>query len=142
MTPVRGLHHVSLGVTDLDASARFYDAVLAPLGLVRAWSDLRPGESGQGVGYGFSAGGGDLLALKHRPAEAVATGAGFHLAFAAPTRAAVRQFHAAACALGATSIGDPGVRPAYGEHYYAAFVLDPDGHRLEAVIDEPGSDRG
>ena len=141
MSAGRGLHHVSLGVRDLDASIRFYDAVLAPLGLVRVWSDLRPGESGQGAGYGVP-GGADQLALKHRPAEAVATGAGFHLAFAAPSRAAVREFHGAATALGVRSTGEPGVRPAYGEHYYAAYVLDPDGHRLEAVSDEPGIDPG
>jgi len=70
-----GIHHLSLGVRDIQASLRFYDAALAPLGLVRVWSDLRPGEPGQGVGY--------------------------------------------------------------GEHCYAAFVIDPDGHRLEAVIDTP-----
>lgn len=129
-----GLHHLSLGVTDLPRSVRFYDAVLAPLGLVRVWSDLRPGEPGQAVGYGV-AGGGDVLALKERPGERVATGAGFHLALAAPSRAAVHDFHAAALAHGGRDVGPPGPRPAYGPHYYAAFVLDPDGHRLEAVID-------
>ena len=138
MIAAAGLHHVSLGVRDLDESIRFYDAVLAPLGLVRVWSDLRDGGSGQGVGYGVPDGG-DQLALKHRPAETVATGAGFHLAFAAPSRAAVREFHAAAIALGARSLGEPGVRPAYGPHYFAAYVLDPDGHRLEAVVDRPDS---
>ena len=135
MTP--GLHHLSLGVSDLSRSVRFYDAVLAPLGLVRVWSDLRPGEPGQAVGYGV-AGAGDVLALKeHATGAAVATGAGFHLAFAAPTRAAVHSFHEVALAHGAHDAGPPGPRPAYGPHYYAAFVLDPDGHRLEAVLDTP-----
>jgi catechol 2,3-dioxygenase-like lactoylglutathione lyase family enzyme len=131
-----GVHHLSLGVRDIAVSLRFYDAVLAPLGLVRVWSDLRPGEAGQAVGYGFP-GHADALALKERPAQQVELGAGFHLAFAAPSRAAVDRFHAAALASGGATGGAPGLRPAYGEHYYAAFVLDPDGHRLEAVIDTP-----
>jgi catechol 2,3-dioxygenase-like lactoylglutathione lyase family enzyme len=135
-----GLHHLSIGITDVGRSARFYDAALAPLGLVRVWSDIRPGEAGQAVGYGLP-GGADLLALKHRPDAAVASGAGFHLAFAAPSRAAVDGFHAESIAHGGRSDGAPGLRTAYGEHYYAAFVLDPDGHRLEAVIDS-AADRG
>ncbi|MCE3284107.1 MAG: glyoxalase [Steroidobacteraceae bacterium] len=129
-----GLHHLSLGTTDLGRSVRFYDAALAPLGLVRVWSDIRPGEPGQAVGYGRP-GGPDVLALKQRSGVAVDSGAGFHLAFAAPSRAAVDRFHAESIAHGGRSNGSPGLRPAYGDHYYAAFVLDPDGHRLEAVID-------
>ena len=138
MTILRsGLHHLSLGITDLDRSARFYDAALAPLGLERVWSDIRPGEAGQAVGYGVR-GGADVLALKHRPGAAVASGAGFHVAFAAPSRSAVDRFHAESIAHGGRSDGAPGLRPAYGDHYYAAFVLDPDGHRLEAVVDSAG----
>jgi catechol 2,3-dioxygenase-like lactoylglutathione lyase family enzyme len=129
-----GLHHLSLGVTDLESSAQFYDAALAPLGLVRVWSDVRAGQPGQAVGYGVP-GGADVLALKQR--DRVAPGAGFHLALAAPSRTAVDRFHAAALRHGGRSDGAPGLRPAYGQHYYAAFVLDPDGHRLEAVIDVP-----
>jgi catechol 2,3-dioxygenase-like lactoylglutathione lyase family enzyme len=131
-----GIHHLSLGVRDILVSVHFYDAILAPLGLVRVWSDLRPGESGQGVGYGVP-GSSDVLALKERAHEPVGLGSGFHLAFAAPSQAAVQRFHAAALAHGGCDGGVPGPRPAYGEHYYAAFVLDPDGHRLEAVIDTP-----
>lgn len=131
-----GLHHLSLGVRDIQVSLRFYDAVLSPLGLVRVWSDLRPGEPGQGAGFGLP-GGLDVLALKERPTEGVAVGSGFHLAFAAPSRAAVDRFHEIALTCGGRSEGAPGPRPAYGQHYYAAFVLDPDGHRLEAVIDTP-----
>jgi catechol 2,3-dioxygenase-like lactoylglutathione lyase family enzyme len=131
-----GLHHLSLGVTDLEGSARFYDATLEALGLVRVWSDVRPGEPGQAIGYGRP-GQGDLLALKHRPGATVATGAGFHLALAASSHEAVDAFHAAALAHGGTCNGPPGLRPAYGPHYYAAFVRDPDGHRLEAVFDAP-----
>ena len=127
---------MSLGVQDILVSLRFYDAVLAPLGLVRVWSDLRAAEPGQGVGYGLP-GGTDVLALKERATEPVGLGSGFHLAFAAPSRAAVERFHAIALSCGGRSAGAPGPRPDYGEYYYAAFVLDPDGHRLEAVIDTP-----
>ncbi|MCB1590542.1 MAG: VOC family protein [Xanthomonadales bacterium] len=124
------LHHLSLGVRDLTLSIRFYDAVLAELGLVRVWSDLRPGEAGQGVGYG-PVGADDLLALKQRD-EACAS-PGFHLALAAGSHAAVKRFHARALACGGADAGVPGLRPQYGARYYAAFVTDPDGHRLEAV---------
>lgn len=129
------LHHISLGVTDIERAPVFYDAVLAPLGYVRVWSDLRPGEDGQAVGYGLP-GGGDKLALKHRPAEHK-PGPGFHLAFAAPDRATVALFHAAALVKGGADNGLPGLRSHYGPHYYAAFVIDPDGHALEAVFNAP-----
>lgn len=130
------LHHVSLGVRDLESSARFYDAALAALGYVRVWSDLRGGREGRAVGYGLP-GAGDSLALKERGADRIAPGAGFHLAFTAPNRAAVDRFHDAALRHGGRDNGTPGLRPDYGEHYYAAFVIDPDGHRIEAVINEP-----
>lgn len=130
------LHHLSLGVHDIERAARFYDAVLAALGHVRVWSDLRPGQPGQAVGYGRP-GGGDQLALKQSPAESRVPGPGFHLAFAAPSRAAVDQFHAQALCHGGRDNGAPGLRPHYGAHYYAAFVIDPDGHRIEAVINTP-----
>jgi catechol 2,3-dioxygenase-like lactoylglutathione lyase family enzyme len=67
------LHHVSLGVRDIEASARFYDAVLSILGYDRVWSDLRPGQEGQAVGYGY-VGGGDKLALKQRNVGGLASG--------------------------------------------------------------------
>ena len=127
------LHHISLGVSDIELAAAFYDAILAPLGYVRVWDDLRPGETGQAVGYG-PAGGGDKLALKHQPEGSRPPGPGFHLAFAAPDEAAVQRFHLAALAQGGTDNGAPGLRAHYGPHYYAAFVIDPDGHRLEAVF--------
>ncbi len=125
------LHHLSLGAVDIERALRFYDAVLAPLGYVRVWSDLRPGEQGQAVGYG-TRGGGDRLAIK-QVAEPVPQIPGFHVAFSASTPAAVRAFHAAALQAGGTDNGAPGLRPHYGPTYYAAFVVDPEGHRLEAV---------
>ncbi|ANK93202.1 MULTISPECIES: VOC family protein [Rhizobium] len=130
------LHHASLGVSDIERSAAFYDAALAALGYVRVWDDIRPGEADQAIGYGLP-GGGDKLAIKHRPDGQRPPGSGFHLAFAAPSRQAVDGFHAAAIAHGGRDNGAPGLRPHYGEHYYAAFVIDPDGHALEAVINSP-----
>lgn len=129
------LHHISLGVRDIELSARFYDAVLSTLGYVRVWSDLRPGKEGQAVGYGM-AGRGDNFALKEKPFAQLAPGHGFHLAFTAPSRVAVDRFHEAALQHGGVDNGAPGLRPRYGEHYYAAFAIDPDGHRIEAVINE------
>ena len=125
------LHHLSIGVQDIDKAARFYDAALAPLGYGRVWSDLRPGERGQAVGYG-PAGAGDKLAVK-QVAGPVAQLPGFHIAFSAPSRAAVVAFHAAALLAGGRDNGPPGLRPDYGAHYFAAFAIDPEGYRLEAV---------
>ena len=129
-------HHVSLGSNDLERSAAFYDAALAPLGYVRVWDDLRPGEPDQAVGYG-PPGGGDKLAIKFRPKGQRPPGPGFHLAFAAPDRQSIGQFHSAALAHGGRDNGAPGPRADYGPHYYATFVIDPDGHHLEAVLNAP-----
>ena len=117
--------HLSFGVADLARATRFYDTALAALGYARVWT------SEHAVGYG-SAGGADKLALFPR-ADASAPGAGFHLAFDAASPEAVDRFHAAAIAAGGTDNGAPGLRARYGPTYYAAFVIDPDGHRLEAV---------
>ena len=125
------LHHISIGAEDIERAARFYDAALAPLGYVRVWTDLRPGEQEQAVGYG-PAGSGDKLAIKQVP-QPVPNIHGFHVAFSAPSRPAVSAFHAAALATGGTDNGLPGLRPDYGPNYFAAFVVDPEGHRLEAV---------
>lgn len=129
------LHHLSLGTRDIGRAATFYDAALAPLGYTRVWSDLRPGEAGQAVGYG-PPDSGDKLAIKANDA-ARAPGPGFHIAFAAPSRAAIDAFHAAAIASGGIDNGPPGLRPHYGPTYYAAFVIDPDGHHIEAVFKGP-----
>jgi len=121
------LHHISLGVSDLGRSAAFYDAVLAPLGYVRVWTDSTA------IGYG-EPGGGDKLAIKLRKEGAMAPGPGFHLALSAPDRDAVTRFHEAALAHGGQDNGAAGLRPHYGPNYFAAFVIDPDGYRIEAVI--------
>jgi catechol 2,3-dioxygenase-like lactoylglutathione lyase family enzyme len=125
------LHHLSIGAKDIERAARFYDAVMKPLGYVRVWTDLRPGEEEQAVGYGIP-GSGDKLAIKQVSRD-IPVIPGFHIAFAAKTRAAVQDFHAAALATGGKDNGAPGLRPDYGDNYFAAFVLDPEGHRIEAV---------
>lgn len=130
------LHHISFGLTDLHRSVRFYDAVLACRGYQRVWTDFAEDDPDAAVGYG-DAGGGDNFALKLRAGQQVIAGAGFHLAFTAPTRSAVDAFYAAALANGGLDNGPAGLRPDYGDHYYAAFVLDPDGHRIEAVLNLP-----
>jgi catechol 2,3-dioxygenase-like lactoylglutathione lyase family enzyme len=124
------LHHLSFGVTDLTRSAAFYDAALSELGYVRVWADKTA------VGYGY-AGGDDKLAIKLRPTGIIVPGPGFHVAFAAPSREAVSRFYEEALRHGGKDNGAPGLRPDDGEHYYAAFVVDPDGYRIEAVINEP-----
>jgi len=124
------LHRVSFGVSNLERSAAFYDAALAVLGYVRVWTDATA------VGYGLAAGQ-DLFAVKLKASDAVAPGPGFHLAFTAPSREAIARFHAEALAHGGQDNGAPGLRPAYGPNYFAAFVIDPDGYPIEAVTTLP-----
>ena len=123
------LHHISFGVRDLARSGAFYDAALGALGFRRVFN----GE--KSIGYGV-VDGDDLLLLNRNP-DASAPGPGFHLAFAAPSREAVDAFHAAALRVGGQDNGQPGLRANYGASYYAAFLIDPDGHRIEAVTDAP-----
>ncbi|WP_300618788.1 VOC family protein [Dokdonella sp.] len=122
-------HHVSLGVRNLSLSGAFYDAALGALGFRRVF------EGDESIGYGL-VDGQDLLLLNLDPA-ASPPGPGFHLAFATSSRAVVDAFHAAALRVGGRDNGPPGLRPHYGRDYYAAFLIDPDGHRIEAVINSP-----
>jgi catechol 2,3-dioxygenase-like lactoylglutathione lyase family enzyme len=124
------LHHLSFVVAKLDRASAFYDAALSALGYVRVWDGT------DAVGYGLP-GGDDKFAIKVRTDPVVAPGIGFHAAFAAPNREAVDRFHAAALLHGGIDDGRPGLRPHYGPDYYAAFVIDPDGYRIEAVINDP-----
>jgi catechol 2,3-dioxygenase-like lactoylglutathione lyase family enzyme len=121
------ISHLSIGVSDLERATEFYDAVLAALGYGRVYTGPRS------VGYG-TPDGREPFALKQRASADIGVDAGFHLAFVAESREAVRAFHAQALARGALDDGAPGLRPHYGPSYYAAFVVDPDGHRLEAVF--------
>lgn len=116
--------HVSIGVRDLAKAKRFYDAVLEPLGC-RCLS-----ASDASLGYGRDAVALWIGSTTHPvPAEPRSN---LHFCFSAPTRASVDAFHAAALRAGGKDNGAPGVREEYAPSYYAAFVMDPDGYRLEA----------
>ena len=124
------LDHVSVGVTDISRSRGFYDAVLRPLGLVRI---VDFGE-GRGSDYGAAAGSIGVEFTITREAEVRTPIPGAHVCFRAPDRSAVDAFYAAALASGGRDDGAPGLRPQYHVDYYGAFVLDPDGHRIEAFV--------
>ncbi len=121
------LLYVTLGTNDVDRAARFYDAALAPLGLIR-----RATEEAE-VGYGFPA---DhrirIWVTQPYDGKAASIGNGSMLALIAPSQQAVQDFHAAALAAGGIDEGAPGLRP-YGPAFYAAYVRDPDGNKLSAV---------
>ena len=126
------LDHVSLGVTNLERSRLFYDAALRPLEIVRT-VDFG---SERGSDYGEMAGQlGVEFTITLEPG--VAPSRGMHLCLRAPDRAAVQSFHSAALAAGGRDDGPPGPRPLYHADYFAAFVLDPDGHNIEAVCHAP-----
>jgi catechol 2,3-dioxygenase-like lactoylglutathione lyase family enzyme len=128
------LHHLSFAVLDLARSARFYDAVLAPLGYVRAWThEAGDGYKEAAVGYGLP-GADDEFAVRVRPDEVGVPGDGFHVAFSAPSQDAVTAFYRAALEHGGRDNGGVGFHPEHGPDYFAAFVFDPDGHRIEAVV--------
>lgn len=118
------LDHISLRVTDLSRSKKFYAAALAPLGysLVMEFEGM----------CGFGVGGKPDFWLTQVPQTIP-----MHVAFASPDRKSVTAFHAAAMAAGATDNGAAGPRPHYHQNYFGAFVLDPDGHNIEAVIHRP-----
>jgi catechol 2,3-dioxygenase-like lactoylglutathione lyase family enzyme len=121
--------HVSIGVKDLERSLRFYDAILTPLGYERLW------KTDTGIGYGL-----DRISLwiaqVERPVPADRS-SGLHFCFIAPDIAAVEAFHAAGIANGGEDNGPPGLRPEYSQFYYAGFIIDPDGYRLEAFFKIP-----
>jgi catechol 2,3-dioxygenase-like lactoylglutathione lyase family enzyme len=116
------LDHVTIGVTDLDRARAFYDRALAPLGIERLYAD---GDNYSGYGVRPKA----FFWIGRRPE--VLTGA--HIAFAASDRVTVDAFYEAAIAAGGRDNGAPGLRPQYAPTFYGAFVLDPDGHNIEAV---------
>lgn len=125
------IDHISLGVVDLERAMAFYDGVLAPLGGSRLLT--RPTNAGYGtVGRPKPRFWIRLHDGKSPPFQPEA-----HVAFQAPDRAAVDAFHERALRLGATDNGKPGLRPHYHKDFYAAYVIDPDGHRIEAVHHRP-----
>ena len=124
------IDHFSLGVSDLVRAGAFYDAVLAPLGYVRVLTHERA------LGWGPPGARDEAFAILLAGERVKPPGQGCHVAFSAPNRDAVDAFHAIATANGAIDEGAPGLRPKYGPGYYAAFVRDLDGYRLEAVCHE------
>ncbi len=119
------LHHVSLGTGDLARARSFYDPVMAELGLRRTL-DVE-----EAVGYGA----GITVFSLNLPANGkrATVGNGTHVAFEVEKRAAVDAFFRTALANGGESDGAPGLRPEYDANYYAAFVIDPDGNKIEAL---------
>jgi catechol 2,3-dioxygenase-like lactoylglutathione lyase family enzyme len=125
------LDHISLGTADLDRARQFYDAALKPLGYERVFE-------GHGFGYGVSGGAPKFwialpLARRRKPKAC----AGSHVAFQAESRKAVDAFYRAAIKSGGKDNGKPGLRPEYHENYYGAFVIDPEGHAIEACCHKP-----
>lgn len=117
--------HVSVGVSDLSRAARFYDAVLAPLGARRVM------EHGRGVAWGHAFP--EFWASLPHDGRDAASGNGVHVCLNADSPEAVARFHAAGLATGGFDEGAPGFRPEYAPGYYAAFLRDPDGNKIEAL---------
>lgn len=124
--------HIGFSTADLARARHFYDAALKPLGItcVMEVTPEMTGGSDAFVGYG-----------RERPQFWIGSGRqhapGIHVAFAAESRGMVDAFYRAALAAGGRDNGPPGLRPQYHPDYYGAFVLDPDGHNIEAVCHTP-----
>ncbi len=117
------LDHLGIGVGDLARSRAFYAQALEPLG-ISEMMDV-------GVAVGFGRDGKPFFWIAERPVAPV------HVAFLAPDRATIDAFHDAGLAAGGTDNGGPGIRELYHPNYYGAFILDPDGHNVEAVKHTP-----
>ncbi len=118
------IDHATIGVSDLHRSREFYRHALVPLG----FAEISPWrEDASEIEFGLED------AADFAISTAYGTGARVHLAFAADRRDQVDAFYAAALEAGGRDNGTPGLRPEYSEGYYGAFVLDPDGHNIEAV---------
>ena len=118
--------HVSIGVRDIGIAQTFYDAVLTPLGYGRQFT------SDGVLGYGPDRIG--FWVAKVESPVVPDMRSGLHFCFIAPSDQAVDDFYARGIANGGTDNGPPGIRPEYGQFYYAAFMIDPDGYRLEAYF--------
>ena len=125
------IDHLDITVSDLARSETFYLRALAPLGVDLVYRNASNLTGGQTIGFSASA----------NPTFCIRSGgratSPLHIAFSATSRTAVNAFHAAALAAGGRDNGAPGLRPYYASNYYAAFVVDPDGHNVEAVCRSP-----
>jgi len=119
------IDHLTIGVSNFERSRRFYAQALEPLGFeeIGPWSDQH-----REISFGTKAEGDFGISEKYE------VGGQVHIAFAADSKEQVKAFHAAALSAGGRDNGAPGPRPEYSEGYYGAFVLDPDGHNVEAVF--------
>jgi catechol 2,3-dioxygenase-like lactoylglutathione lyase family enzyme len=127
------LDHVGFAVSDLQKAKQFYQKALAPLGIMLIYDIKAEQTDGQAyLGFGED----------QKPYFWIGTGkrreARLHVAFLAESRKMVDLFYEAALAAGGRDNGAPGLRPHYHQHYYGAFVLDPDGNNIEAVCHRPG----
>lgn len=120
------IDHVTLAVSDLQGSKRFYEEAFAPLGYRIAF-----GEEGRFWAFDIDDGLFEIMQSADRPPLTRV-----HVAFRVKSKADVDEFYRAALAAGARDNGAPGPRPQYTPHYYACFVLDPDGYNIEAMIDQ------
>lgn len=124
---MEAVSHISFSVSDLQASVRFYDAVLSAIGHQRVYT----GDTAAGWGPAPDR---EVFAIKKRVDQVTVPSQGFHLAFHARTKDEVHRFHEEALKRGGKDNGLPGPRPEYGPRYYAAFVTDPDGYELEVKL--------
>ena len=125
------IDHISIAVRDLEGCARFYEAALTAIGYVKLV--VRPTTIGFGKKYP------DFWLNERRAMTPVDSDSGTHIALRASSTEAVQAFHAAAIAAGGTSDGAPGPRPEYTAGYYAAFVRDPEGNKIEVVTFTTGA---
>lgn len=121
------IHHVSVGVNDVEKAAEFYDPVLAVLGYKRV-AEYLP----HAIGYGQSHP--EFWIQLPHDGNAATVGNGTHIGFAARSKKDVHKFHETAIANGGKNNGDPGPRPDYGPEYYGTFVFDRDGNKIEATL--------
>jgi catechol 2,3-dioxygenase-like lactoylglutathione lyase family enzyme len=122
------IDHVSIGVRDIAKAKAFYDAALTPLG----YACLSSSETSLGYGKDAAA----LWVVASTSPVPPDPNSGLHFCFAAPAPTGVDAFHSAALRHGGRDNGKPGLRADYGPSYYAAFVIDPEGYRLEAYCDK------
>ena len=130
------IDHVTIRVSDLEASRRLYEAALGPLGF-----ECSDAGTDEGRGYQFVRDGRDDFYIQEpidAPGQDTVT-TGVHIAFAAASAAEVDAFHRAAVEHGATDNGAPRIREKYSDGYYGGFVLDLEGNNIEAVRHEPGT---
>jgi catechol 2,3-dioxygenase-like lactoylglutathione lyase family enzyme len=125
------LDHISLPVRDFAKATAFYDAVLGAIGY------RRMKETPGGIGYGpMPTGHPPEFWILRSDAASASAGTGLHVSFRVKDRAAVQAFHTTALAHGAKDAGAPGERPHYTAGFYGAFVFDPEGFKIEAVVRE------